>query len=131
MEVNHARDYNQYATLFGGVISDIDALKSQIDVMQSEAQTNANNIAQRARFQYVKWGTSLTSNLIHGILILNFDAVYVFWYAGVAPNMDITFRRIYGNDINGITFTVLNKSGQGDLWKVNLPSSYAITAIGR
>ena len=112
-------------------MSDFDALKYQIDVLQSKAQTNANNIDQRARFQYVKWGTSLTSNLIHGILIINFDAVYVFWYAGVAPNMDINCKRIYGNDINGITFTVLNKSGQGDLWKITLPSSYAITAIGR
>ena len=109
----------------------IDEFKSQIDVLQSKAQTNANNIDQRARFQYVIWGTSLTSNLKHGILIINFDAVYVFWYAGVAPNMDITFRRIYGNDINGITFTVLNKSGQGDLWKVTLPSNVAMIAIGR
>lgn len=115
----------------GGVMNDIDALKSQIDTLKSQAQTNANNIAQRARFQYVSWGTSLTSNLTHGILIINFAAVYVFWYAGVAPNMDINCKRIYGNDINGITFTVLNKSGQGGLWKITLPSNYAITAIGR
>lgn len=108
----------------GGVVSDIDALRSI-------AQTNATNIAQRVCYQAVSWQKELTCNLVHGILILNNNAVYVFWYSGVAPNMDITVRRIYGDDIKGITFTVLNKSGQGDLWKITLPSNYAVIAIGR
>ena len=114
----------------GGVMSDFDALKSQIDVLQSKAQTNANNIAQRARYQAVAWGKELTSNLEHGILILNDNAVYVFWYTGVAPNMNLSYKCIYGN-ISNITFTVLNTSRQGDLWKVTLPSEYSIIAIGR
>lgn len=112
-------------------MSDIDALKSQIDVMQSEAQTNANNIAQRARYQSVAWGKELTSNIAHGILIINHDAIYAFWYAGSMGNIAINYRFLCGTAKDGIAFTILNKSGQGDLWKVTLPSNAAMIAIGR
>lgn len=103
---------------------------SDIDALRSIAQTNATNIAQRVRYQAVSWRKELTCNLVHGILILNNTAVYIFWYAGIAPNMEISYKCIFGN-ISGITFTVLNTSGQGDLWKVTLPTEYSITAIGR
>lgn len=112
-------------------MSDIDALKSQIDVMQSEAQTNANNIDQRARFQSVVWGKELTSNIAHGILIINHEAIYAFWYAGSMGNFAINYRFLCGTAKDGIAFTILNKYGQGDLWKVTLPSNAAMIAIGR
>lgn len=112
-------------------MSDFDALKSQIDVLQSKAQTNANNIAQRARYQSVAWGKELTSNIAHGILIINHDAIYAFWYAGSMGNFAINYRFLCGTAKDGIAFTILNKYGQGDLWKVTLPSNAAMIAIGR
>lgn len=108
-----------------------DQVQEQIDALRSIAQTNANNIAQRASYQAVAWGKELTSNLAHGILIINHDAIYVFWYAGNMGNMAINYRFLCGTAKDGITFTVLNKYGQGDLWKVTLPSNVAMIAIGR
>ena len=90
---------------------------------------NGINLDQCARVQAIAWGTSLTSNLRHGIVLASNTGVYLFWYAGVAPSMSVSYKVIYGS--NNVTFETLNTSGQGNLWMVSFSNSHAITVIGR
>jgi len=91
---------------------------------------NGINLAQCARVQAIVWAKTLDCGLKHGIVIISDYRAYLFWYAGTSPNMGISYRAIYGGDAN-TTFTVLNKTGTGNCWRITVAQNSSITVIGR
>lgn len=91
---------------------------------------NGINLAQCARVQAIAWAKTLDCGLKHGIVIISDYRAYLFWYAGTSPNMGISYKAIYGGDAN-TTFTVLNKTGTGNCWRITVAQNSSITVIGR
>jgi len=91
---------------------------------------NGINLAQCARVQAIAWAKTLDCGLKHGIVIISDYRAYLFWYSGTSPNMGISYKAIYGGDAN-TTFTVLNKTGTGNCWRITVAQNSSITVIGR
>ena len=122
---------------WNGIVNDINTYNTNLNwipiynsgKLQHIMPNDIANLAQCARVQAIAWGTSLTSNLKHGIVLASNTGVYLFWYAGVAPSMSVSYKVIYGS--NNVTFKTLNTSGKNNLWSVSFSDSHTITVIGR